>query len=160
MKPHRRTDATFTRELKPAVTDSIWKIRWLNSKTRGTPSAASPWRGMIQLIGTGFKFIPSIKEKKKVLSLEMHPLCFWFALPQATQAGGSAALLRQVHWCSPGPEWLAVPSGAPAGRGRPCLWRQRHSTQPDRQTQGTTHITQFNVSQQRFTLFKKSKLLQ
>lgn len=34
---------------------------------------------------------------------------------QTTQAGGSTTILRTIHWCSPGPERLAVQSRAPTG---------------------------------------------
>lgn len=64
-------------------------------------------------------------------------------LSQATQAGGSTAVLREIHRCSAGPEWLAVQSGAPASWGCSCWWRQGHGAQPDRQTQGTTPVMHF-----------------
>ena len=66
--------AAFTRELRPAMTDSIWKIYCLSSKTPGTPSAASLWRGMTQMIGTHSN---SYQKKKKIIILEIYPK-FWF----------------------------------------------------------------------------------
>ena len=44
-RPQWRTVGVCMKELKPAVTDNLWRTSWLSSKTHGTPSVASPWRG-------------------------------------------------------------------------------------------------------------------
>lgn len=80
-------------------------------------------------------------KQTKMLNLLNILVCF----SQTAQAGGSTAVLGQIHWCSPGPQWLAIQSRAPIGWGRSCWWRQRHGAQPDRQTQGTTPITSFQM---------------
>lgn len=90
MKLHRRMDAAFMKGLKPAMIDSIWKIYWLNSKTHGTPSVASLWRGRIQAVGATFY---QTKKETKMLNLPNILVCF----SQTAQAGGSTAVLRQIH---------------------------------------------------------------
>lgn len=90
-----------------------------------------------------------INKTKKQLNLSNILVCF----SQTAQAGGSTAVLRQIHWCSPGPQWLAVQSGAPTSRGCSCWWRQRHGAQPDRQTQGTTPITHLQTKQNIYAYF-------
>lgn len=49
---------------------------------------------------------------------------------QATQVGGGSAVLRPVCRGSPGPGWLVVPSGAPAGWRPACPWRPGPGVQP------------------------------